>query len=147
MRRHFNTVRTHIAVEASLLFMTVRRLTHDSEEQWVDGRLVLDPSPIMLALLDMAPGPDAAACFHESIGRATVNAAVTLASARSLGTDAHPLLRSLLLAHRMIEPELGRMEHQPWRGQSVAVPGIPGDRRALGGQLGPRLVRPTGLES
>ena len=31
-------VRTRIAVEASLLFITVLRLNHESEEQWVDGR-------------------------------------------------------------------------------------------------------------
>lgn len=31
-------VRTRIAVEASLLFVTVLRLTHESEEYWEDGR-------------------------------------------------------------------------------------------------------------
>jgi hypothetical protein len=31
-------VRTRIAVEASLLFVTVLRLTHESEEHWEDGR-------------------------------------------------------------------------------------------------------------
>ena len=31
-------VRTRIAVEASLLFITVLRLTHESEEHWEDGR-------------------------------------------------------------------------------------------------------------
>jgi hydrogenase maturation protein HypF len=55
-------------------------------ERRTDGRLVLDPSPLLLALLDMAPGPDAAAVFHESVGRATVDAAIALAHERGLGT-------------------------------------------------------------
>jgi hydrogenase maturation protein HypF len=57
-------------------------------ERWAAGQLVLDPSPLLLAVLDMAPGPDAAAVFHESVGRATVHAAITLAHGRGLETVA-----------------------------------------------------------
>ncbi|MFI5040506.1 MAG: carbamoyltransferase HypF [Acidimicrobiales bacterium] len=53
---------------------------------WHDGQLVLDPSPLLLGLVDMARGPDAAAVFHESVGRATVDAALTLARGRGLTT-------------------------------------------------------------
>jgi len=61
---------------------------HPVEHRWEDGQLVLDPSPLITALMEGSPGPPAAAAFHESFGRATAEAAGTLARAHGLGTVA-----------------------------------------------------------
>ena len=55
-------------------------------QEWADGQLVLDPGPVITAVLESDEAPVAAASFHESIGAATVNAAVALAARR--GVDA-----------------------------------------------------------
>ncbi len=57
------------------------------EQRWEDGQLILDPSPLISSLVG-ATGPVAAAAFHESFGRATADAAVTIAGGRGLGTVA-----------------------------------------------------------
>jgi hydrogenase maturation protein HypF len=63
-----------------------------SIERGADGMLVLDPSPLVVALLDDrargTPTPVLAASFHESIGDAAARAAIDVATQRRLGTVA-----------------------------------------------------------
>jgi hydrogenase maturation protein HypF len=56
------------------------------EQRTEAGQLVLDPSEVMARLAAVDAGPQAAAAFHASIGRATVEAASALARGHGLGT-------------------------------------------------------------
>ena len=58
------------------------------EQRWEDGQLVLDPSPLIAALMELTPGAPAAAAFHESFGQATAEAAAGIARGRGLATVA-----------------------------------------------------------
>jgi hydrogenase maturation protein HypF len=58
------------------------------EQRWEDGQLVLDPTPLVAALMELTPGAPAAAAFHESFGRATAEAAAGIARGRGLATVA-----------------------------------------------------------
>ncbi len=58
------------------------------EQHLADGQLIVDPSPLVSALIEATPGPLAAAAFHESLGLATADAAITVARARDIGTVA-----------------------------------------------------------
>jgi hydrogenase maturation protein HypF len=54
------------------------------DERWEDGRLVLDPAPVLNALLGAITGAEAAAMFHESVAHATARAAEQLAGAHGV---------------------------------------------------------------
>ena len=58
------------------------------EQRTEDDQLVLDPSALIARLAAVEPRPAAAAAFHASIGRATVDAAATLARRHGLDTVA-----------------------------------------------------------
>ncbi|HZQ58106.1 MAG TPA: carbamoyltransferase HypF [Acidimicrobiales bacterium] len=58
------------------------------EERREGGCLVLDPAPVLRALLAAEGGPAAAAMFHESVGHAAARGAATLAAAHGVGTVA-----------------------------------------------------------
>ena len=58
------------------------------DQRWDGGQLVVDPSPLIAALVGATPGPLGAAAFHESFGRATAEAAATLARTHGLETVA-----------------------------------------------------------
>ncbi len=54
--------------------------------EWDGDQLVIDPRPMIAALVDAAPTPSSAAAFHEAVGRATVCAAAELARRHGLAT-------------------------------------------------------------
>jgi hydrogenase maturation protein HypF len=60
--------------------------------EWVDGRLVLDPAPlvsaVMASLASGTPSALVAAGFHETMAQATASAATELAARHGLGTVA-----------------------------------------------------------
>jgi hydrogenase maturation protein HypF len=58
------------------------------EQRTEHGQLVLDPSGVIVRLASVGPGPAAAAAFHASMGRATVDAATSLARRHGLDTVA-----------------------------------------------------------